>query len=384
MIRTMARALIQAGVDVDVATTDDNGPDRVNVSYSEPVVEEGVCYRYFPRQTRFYTFSWPLTRWLALHLREYDLLHIHGLFSYPAMPAAYFASRYKIPYIVRPFGVLNRWGIQNRRPLLKKLSLRLIENRILAGAAAVHYTSEQEHLEAAELGVTQRAVIIPNVADGAAASKGYSAGWLRSKHPQLADHKIILFLSRLDPKKGLDLLLPAFARGRAKCSQTKLVVVGNGDPAFIAGLRGQATRLGIDADVVWTGFLVGDEKWAALADADMFVLPSYSENFGISAVEAMISGLPVVVSDQVAIHREIAAAGAGLVVPCKVKELAEALIKLINNPQLSSLMGKNGKSLVQKEFSLESVTGRLIALYAEILSRPVLSRNAIVADLPSA
>lgn len=95
----------------------------------------------------------------------------------------------------------------------------------------------------------------------------------------------------------------------------------------------------------------------------------------------MVSGLPVVVSDQVGIHREIAAAGAGLVVPCKVKELAEALIQLVNNPQLISWMGKNGKSLVQKEFSLEAVTGRLIDLYAEIVSRPFLSRNAIVAGL---
>jgi glycosyltransferase involved in cell wall biosynthesis len=367
-MRSMARALIQAGIDVEVATTDDNGPSRLNVSYSEPVVEDGVAYWYFRRQTNFYTFSCPLTHWLARHVRQFNLLHIHGLFSYPAIPTASLGSLYDIPYVVRPFGVLNRWGIQNRRPWLKKVSFRLIERRILAGAAAVHYTSEQEHLEAAELGVTQRAVIIPNAVDEVATSDASPVGWFRSKYPQLADHKIILFLSRFDPKKGLDLLLLAFAQVRAQCSHTKLVLAGSGDPAFTTRLREQARRLGIDADIVWAGFLSGSEKWAVLADADIFVLPSYSENFGISIAEAMVSGLPVVVSDQVAIHREIAAAGAGLVVACKVKELAQALIHLVNHPELRSWMGKNGKSLVQKNFSPEVVTAKLAKLYAEILS----------------
>lgn len=177
---------------------------------------------------------------------------------------------------------------------------------------------------------------------------------------------MILFLSRLDPIKGLNLLLPTFAQVREQNPGVTLVLAGDGDPAFVACLQQEAVRLGIASDILWTGFLAGEEKWAALADADVFVLPSYSENFGVAVVEAMALGLPVVVSDQVGIHREIAEAQAGLVVPCDIEELARALIQLIRDDRLRSWMGERGRQLAQTHFSLEAVTGKLINVYKEI------------------
>lgn len=368
MMRTMARALVQAGVDVHVATTDDNGQGRLGVSYQGPVGEDGVSYWYFRRQSSFYTFSWPLTQWLARHVRDYDLVHIHALYSYAALPAAYYASRSGIPYVVRPLGVLNRWGMENRHPWLKKFSFKVIESRILAGAAAIHYTSEQERLEAAELGVKQRSVVIPNAAEVPFHSTSLAPGRFRARYPHLADRTILLFLSRLDPKKGLDLLLPAFAQVRAQYPQVTLVLAGGGDSAFVTRLRQEAVRLAIDLDIIWAGFLDREDKEAALADADLFVLPSYSENFGIAVVEAMATGLPVVVSDQVGIHREIAEAQVGLVIPCDIEALTRALIQLVSDAQLRSRMGKNGQSLVHEHFSLEAVTGKLINIYMGITS----------------
>src|ERR1044071_2292764 len=107
VLRRMASGLATAGITVEVATTDDNGPGRLDVPIADAILEEGVTYRYFPRQTRFYTFSWPLTVWLAGHVGDYDVVHIHALFSYAAIPAAFWARRYGVPYIVRPLGVLN-------------------------------------------------------------------------------------------------------------------------------------------------------------------------------------------------------------------------------------------------------------------------------------
>jgi len=180
-IRTMTRGLAQAGLSVHVATTDDNGPERLRVPYRTPVDEQGVTHWYFPRQTSFYTFSLPLTQWLRRHVIDFDLVHIHALFSYAALPAAYCANRRDVPYIVRPLGVLNRWGMENRRAWMKKLSFRLIERRILAGAAAVHYTSEQERMEAAEVGWQQRAVVIPNATDAPFIANGYTPGGFRAR-----------------------------------------------------------------------------------------------------------------------------------------------------------------------------------------------------------
>jgi glycosyltransferase involved in cell wall biosynthesis len=364
MLRSMARGLVQSGIIVDVATTDDNGHGRMKVSHTEPIVEDGVTFYYFPRQTRFYSFSWPLTRWLKQHVKDYDLVHIHALFSYAAIPAAYWAKSHAVPYIVRPLGVLNRWGMKNRRPWLKKLSFSLIDRRILAGTAAIHFTSEQERTEAGELGIKNRAVVIPNAAE-LPIETNKRRGQFRARHPQLADRTIILFLSRLDSIKGLDLLLPAFAQARKQYPCSMLVIAGSGEAAYVSHLQQEAARLGIASDMIWTGFLAGEEKWAAFRDADIFVLPSYSENFGVAAVEAMACGLPVVVSDQVAIHWEISDARAGLVVPCETVELTQALAAMLADNRLRMEMGANGYRLARIKFSSETVWKRLADLYRE-------------------
>ena len=329
LIRTLARALSQAGMEIHVVTTDDNGPARLPVPLGVPQYEDGATFWYFPRQTRFYTFSWPLTRWLARHVREFDLVHIHALFSYAALPAAMLAHRAGVPYIVRPLGTLNRWGIENRRPWLKSLSFRLLESRILANAAGVHYTSEQEHVEAGALGVSTHPLIIPNAVELPVEQS--------SRPVQLArDRKTILFLSRLDRKKGLDLLLEAFAQVHRRFPQSVLLLAGTGDPALVATLKAQAERLQISGQITWAGFLTGKAKWSALTSADVFVLPSYSENFGIALVEALACGCPVVLSDQVGIHREISRAQAGLVTPCRVDELAAAILNALCSPTPAS------------------------------------------------
>jgi len=355
-MRTLARALSQAGMEVHVATTDDNGPDRLRVPHGVPQQEDGATFWYFARQTRFYTFSWPLTRWLARHVREFDLVHIHALFSYAALPAALAAHRAGVPYIVRPLGTLNRWGIENRRPWLKKLSFRVLESRILASAAGIHYTSEQELVEAGELGVSANPLIIPNAVELPA----------REARPRRHDRKVILFLSRFDRKKGLDLLFEAFSRVRNECPDAVLVLAGTGDPEWVASLKINAERLGIASDVIWAGFLTGEDKWAALSGADVFVLPSYSENFGIALVEALACGCPVVLSDQVGIHREISRAEAGLVTPCRVEELSRALLNVLNDAALRRRMSENGVRLARQQFSLEAVSRQLAAAYAAV------------------
>jgi len=367
-MRTLTRGLAATGLDVHVATTDDNGPDRLQVPCGIPHLEEGATYWYFRRQTRFYNFSWPLTQWLAQHISDFDLVHIHALFSYAALPAAISARRSVVPYIVRPLGTLNRWGMENRRPWLKKLSFNVVESRILADAARVHYTSEQELIEAKQLGISTPSLIVPNSVDLPAGKLQSMRGRFRRLHPELEGRKIILFLSRVDRKKGLDLLLNAFALMQGRCPEAVLVLAGNGDSTWEAQLRKQAMQLGISHSVVWAGFLGGDDKWAALADADVFALPSYSENFGIAALEALACGLPVVVSDQVAIHREIFAAQAGLVTPCRAPEIADALADILSSSgELRSRLGANGLRLAREHFSLDAVSRKLAATYQTIL-----------------
>ena len=360
-VRALSRALSHTGVDTHIVTTDDNGRGQLAVALGVPLIEGGVTFHYFPRQTRFYTFSWPLAAWLEKHVHEFDLVHIHALFSFAALPAAFWAHRRGVPYIVRPLGTLNRWGMHNRRPWLKQLSFRFLERRILKNAALVHYTSEQERFEAEMLQITTRSEIIPNALPDSDSADDVPA--FRSLRPELGGRRFLLFFSRIDIKKGLDLLLPAFARVRQTYPDISLVIAGNGEADFVSRLKADAAKLGVGSDVLWTGFLAGSEKQAALADAEAFVLPSYSENFGIAVIEAMAAGTPVVVSDQVGIHREIAEAAAGLVVSCNIEELAHSMIRLLADADARRMMGRNGQRLAKEKYSPEAVTRRLIEVY---------------------
>jgi glycosyltransferase involved in cell wall biosynthesis len=365
MVELMAKGLTQSGHEIHIATTNDNGAELLDVPCGVPIVRDGLTWWYFKRQTGFYKYSRPLSVWLSAHVADYQVIHIHALFSHAAYAAAYWAHRRGVPYMVRPLGTLNRWGMENRRPWLKNLSFQLIEKKILRNAALVHFTSEQERVEASQLNVAIRSEIIPNpVPDQPPAAP--SARSFRVRRPELNGREIILFLSRFDRKKGLELLLPAFAKTRESFPSAALVLAGSGDTSLLKELHDQAAQLGIADHILWPGFLKGEEKRAVLADADIFVLPSWSENFGIAVVEAMAAGCPVIVTDQVAIHGDIAAANAGLVVPCDINALADALRRLLDDRPARASMGLNGKCLTQTHYSLQAVTGRLVSAYNAI------------------
>jgi len=367
VIRTMTRGLAQRGIETHVATTDDNGPSRLDVPFDRPAVEDGVVYWYFPRQTRFYTFSLPFTKWLWRHAGDYDLIHIHTLFSYCSNAAAWVARRKGIPYIIRPLGVLNRWGMNKRRPWLKRLSFVLLEKKLLAGAACVQYTADQERIEASELGFSHTPVVIPNPVEISKAPRGELRGRFRARYPQLAGRRIVLFLSRIDRKKGLDLLIPAFNQVVARHPEAVLVIAGDGDRGLVETLQRHAHELGVDNSVVWTGFIGGDNKFEALADADVFVLPSYSENFGIAVVEAMAMGVPVVLTDQVAIHREVSGCSAGLVTQAAVGPLAKGILYLLSPEGGDTAMGQNAAKLARSCFDAGIVIQKLIQMYRDVL-----------------
>jgi glycosyltransferase involved in cell wall biosynthesis len=301
------------------------------------------------------------------HAGEYDVVHIHALFSWPSLVAALSAQLRRVPYVVRPLGVLNRWGIRNRRPWLKRMSFALIEKRILQGAALLQFTSEQEYEAALELQGAHRATVIPNPVPIA---KQLRRGNFRERHPQLRLRRIVLFLSRIDRIKGLDLLLAAFAKARMSEPDLALVIAGNGDRKWIRALQNTAEMLSIAPNVIWAGFVGGQAKWDLIADADIFVLPSYSENFGVAAVEAMGAGIPVIITDQVGIHREAGRAGAALVTACDESQIAQAISQISQDCQLRERLGKEGQTFA-RQFTEKATAERLIRVYEEVLRRTV-------------
>ena len=474
----MEQALSANGVQVETAATDDDGLGRTNGKpLGVPVVSTGATiHRYFHKTTDFYKISLPFARWIAGNVGQYDVIHVHALFSFTSIVAARAARRAGVPCVIRPLGVLNRYGVTQRRPWVKRVSLKLIEGPLLHEAAAVHFTSEAEKREAETLGIPMRGVVIPlgvesddtsdRTQSGIArndATKQSSeairaesaldrhlsacfhaqAGGLRprdeenrerqgggeaedtllTQYTQLAGMRVVLFLSRLDPKKNMEGLLHAFhllvrtPAGRnspspqpstldgeggsnwiasspppprndviasvdsARQSSIRrsditvegekwiLLIAGDGDPKYVRSLKQMSEQLGLSDRVVWAGYLEGESKVAAFAAANVFVLPSHSENFGMAAAEALMHGLPCVLGKGVALAEEVEEAGAGLAVDPDPEAIAAALEKVLSDESLRMKMSQRAKALAQNKYSMEAMGKSLVRLYEDILAR---------------
>ncbi|MDB4907228.1 MAG: hypothetical protein JWO05_2012 [Gemmatimonadetes bacterium] len=361
-IRGMTEALVAAGHEVTVATTDSDGAGSLDVPLGQPVMQAGVEYRYFRRNLPgSWKFSWPLTRWLWQHVPRFDVVHVHALFSYSTIPACRTARRRGVPYVMRPLGTLDPWGL-GQRAWKKAPYLRLVERSHLDHAAAIHVTSEAEAAALASLGYASTTRIIP---------LGVPVPAAVPRLREAAAPVRLLFLSRLHPVKGLPLLLEAMRRLPSDLPEWRLTIAGRGEGSYGAEMQELARDLGLGERVTFCGAVEGEEKEKLLRRADVFVLPSQSESFGIAVAEAMAYSLPVIVSRDVALGREVESARAGLVVPREADALAAAIARLVRNPVEGGAMGGRGRALVEERFSWAAAASSLQTLYSGI-ARPRL------------
>jgi glycosyltransferase involved in cell wall biosynthesis len=359
----LLKAARMAGIETAVATTDHHGPDRFAAVPLDRFVEvNGFQVRYFPRQLTFYTVSIPMLRWLWVNVRAYDLVHVHALFSFAPIAAAYCARRRGIPYVLSPHGVLNVWGRENRRPLLKRTSIRYVEAPLIRDAARVQFTSRRELEEFRQLAIPTATEVIP-LAVSVPGDTGERDFAPSPELLALQGRPAVLFLARIHPIKNLDMLLQAFAGVVKRHPTAVLLVAGDGEATLVAGLRQLAFNLGIERHIHWTGFADKALKRWLLERASVFVLPSWSENFGIAAAEAMAAGIPVIVTRGAGIADIVAANRCGLVAECSVEALQQAIESLFNDAGARTRMGGAGKQAVREELSLETYADRVQRMY---------------------
>jgi glycosyltransferase involved in cell wall biosynthesis len=363
VVKTLATHQARAGVEVHVATTDDDDQGRQDVPLGKPIPADGATYWYFGRNLRTYSSSIGLGAWLLRHTADFDLVHIHSLFSFPATAAAAVAQKMSVPYVVRPLGVLNRWGLRTGRAWAKRLSVRLIESGILRRAAAVQFGSVTERDETEEVCHLGKTAVIANPVE---LDPPVQPGFFRAIHPCIGDRKVVLFLARLNPVKGLEMLLDAFRIVLETNPQVVLAIAGSGEPSYVQTLHARAEQLGIAGAIVWAGFLDKTAKAQALADADVFVAPSQSESFGLSAVEALAAGAPTVLTNGVGIAGEVASSGAGIVVPADSAALAHAIGRILSDAELATRLSRRGLSLVKSRYESDAIAAQLVKLYTEI------------------
>lgn len=359
----MERALSAKGVAVTTLTTDDDGSGRRLSEDAQPARSGSVTRVYCHKWFDFYKVAPGILPWLWRHVRAFDVVHIHALFSFTSIVAALTARCRGVPYIVRPLGTLNDYGMTRRRPWLKRLSFAALEGPIVRAAAAMHFTSEAERIEAEALGVPLRSVVVPLPVDEGAQG---DSGELMRLHPELRGRRVVLYLSRLDPKKNIESLIEAFSVVRTRFDNVTLAIAGDGSPSYVERLKTLATVSALEAEVVWLGHVDGAKKAALFAAAAVFVLPSYSENFGIAAAEAMQAGVPCILSKGVAIAQQAQEAGAALVVEPTPIEIVQALDHLLRDEAHCRIISARARGMAQREFSADVMADRLSTLYQRI------------------
>ena len=370
-VHQLNKWLIKKGADITVYTTNAGLKKNKNIILKKETVVNGVKVFYFPYYGYVhFTFS-PVLCWtIRKNIKNFDLIHITGVWNFPVLAAAFWARFYKKPYIISSRGSLMKEPMEKKSLLIKKIFLFLFVRRDLKNASAVHFTVEAEKEEYMKASLPlKKAIIIPNGFDIIEFKKQLSQNFFRNKFNIGADKKVILFLSRLNWKKGLDTLIPAFAEVLKKESRAVLVLAGPDEKNYKKEIELKIVncKLKIGKDVIFTDMLIGEDKISAYRESDVFVLPSYSENFVMAVVEAMACGLPVIITKGVGISKEVEKAGAGIVIEKDKKQLTEAILKILENPQLGKKMGENGRKLVETEFSSEKVAEKWIEEYSNLI-----------------
>ena len=269
-ILQMVRSLIAQGVESSIVTTDDDGPNRLNVSTDDWITYQGVPVHFFPRFSpnssgiREFAFSYALTIWLHKNIESYDLVHVHAIFSYPSTVAMAIARWRGVPYICRSLGQLCDWSLR-QSPLKKQIYLKLIERTNINCSQGLHLTSEQEKKEAAKLNLACPTFVVPHGLNFAPPVSN-SRHRLREKFGLPKEEKIILFLSRIHPKKGLNFLISAL--GQLVEYSFTFILAGSGDPVYESEVRSLLKASGIDSRTILPGFVEGETKNILLQGAD--------------------------------------------------------------------------------------------------------------------
>lgn len=306
-------------------------------------------------------------------VRNADVVHLNGVWEEVQHLAATSAHQAEIPYVWSPHGMLTRWAL-SEKPLKKRLYLFWRLRRDLNHGAMLHYASTVEQASSAELGLDAPTLVEPFGVDLADYDQLPPRGTFRARHSEIGQRVVALFLGRLHQVKGLDLLIEAFARARTDASV--LVLAGPDTAGYRARLQPTVDRYNMQDQVVWTGMLDESRRAEALVDADLFVLPSRHENFGMVVIEALAAECPVLLSDRVGIHEDVQRAGAGESVPLSVDALAEALGRWLRDPALRDRHAKNARAFVREHYDWSRIARRWLVHYGRLARRPLTSHTS--------
>lgn len=320
---------------------------------------DGNLYQFPSYGAGAFTFAPALIRWLKVGARDFDVVHVHGLLN----PISSLAARACIARghltIIRPYGTLSRYTFSHRRTILKRAYLDGIERPNLVSAAGIHFTTDSELADAAWHGIdfSGRAHIVAPPFLGSPKISPFAA----HKGPPTA-----LFLGRLNPIKNLEALIHAWPTVADSFPGARLVIAGDGSRWYRRSLESLASSSRAASGISFAGFVSGSEKDGMLARANVFVLPSHHENFGIAVLEAIAAGVPVVITPQVQLAPFVRENELGVVSTPDYSSLSQAMRLVLGNSLMQKHVAVRGSEVVTREFGMDPIGRRLMAMYAAV------------------
>jgi len=316
--------------------------------------EHGIPHHAFSPTKMAWRFSPETLPWLMANAKRFDAVIINGLWMHPIHAAAKACAKLGVPYYVMPHGMMDPYFKSTaKKKLVKDLYWALVEKATFKHCQKVLFTTLAEQILASEaypISHCEKAVVGYGIVDPAPFAAVAGTETLGKFGLSIGGYD--LFMSRVHPKKGLELLIES-----VKDSGSKLVIAGNNSGDFADQIRHRICELGVEEQVVWTGFIGGGDKWALLKNARCMVLPSHQENFGIIVAEACSLGVPVLISRKVNTYTEIEGSAAGVICDDTVESTREAWIKAANLPPSTK---DNARRCFEENFKIESCTKRFL------------------------
>jgi glycosyltransferase involved in cell wall biosynthesis len=372
----LAKALAEQEINIDLITTNANGATTLNAPCNIWIEHSSYRLQYFPAWFKGdLIFSWPLILWLIKNIKNYDLVHTNYLFS-PLITITHFIAGYKkVPYIATPHGMLEPWALAHKK-IKKKIFLNLLEKAKLSQASGIQALNNSEARNIAKLRLNAPSLVAPNGIFAPDFKSLPQTDLFLRTFPATQNRQLILFLGRIDPKKGLDLLASAFAQIHRQFPDSHLVIAGPDNIGYLPTAQKLFQDAGCQNSITFTGMLTGTLKYAALAAASVYVAPSYSEGFSISILEGMASGLPCVFTDTCNFPE---ASDVAKIVPVDSQQIAQALHWCFANPEEAKQMGQQARQFIFDHYTWDKIAERMIRVYRWILNQE-LKPDCVILD----
>lgn len=361
----VCKYLAQGGWPVEAVASHAPGDEVAYLTENYPEFEAHRVPRGLPQR---YFNAPALDGWLEGNLPRFEVADLHGVFVLTTARAARICRRVGKPYFVRSHGALDPFDLA-KHSQLKRLLGPLYVRPLLRGAAGIICTTQLEADRLVTYGAQPaRCVVslpVPFASVSAAAGTAF-----RAQHGIPDDAPVVLFMSRVDYKKGLEFLIPALASAKREFPKLRFVLAGTGEAGFLTRIHQLLDQHGLRGWTTELGFVSGAAKQGAFSAANLFALPSLNENFGIVLVEAMSAGLPLLISDQVYIQKEVLEAGAGRMCTTSAASCTSTLVEMLRQPDRLAELGRRARALATENFGVAAATRGLVNIYNRALGRP--------------